>query len=35
MSIHEKNKELMITLGNAWDSQDWDTSRHADMVSKR
>jgi len=34
MSIQEKNKELMITLDNAWNSQDWDTfnERHADNV---
>jgi hypothetical protein len=31
MSIQEKNKELMITLDNAWNLQDWDTfnQRHA------
>jgi ketosteroid isomerase-like protein len=35
MSIQEKNKELMITLDNAWNSQDWDTfnERHADDVA--
>jgi ketosteroid isomerase-like protein len=35
MSIQEKNKELMITLDNAWNSQDWDTfnERHADNVA--
>jgi ketosteroid isomerase-like protein len=34
MSLQEKNKELMITLDNAWNSQDWDTfnERHADDV---
>ena len=34
MSIQEKNKELMKTLDNAWNSQDWDTfhERHADNV---
>ncbi|HEY6884554.1 MAG TPA: hypothetical protein VI278_10990 [Nitrososphaeraceae archaeon] len=35
MSIQGKNKELMITLDNAWNSQDWDTfnERHADNVA--
>jgi hypothetical protein len=35
MSIQEKNKELMITLDNAWNTQDWDTfnERHADNVA--
>lgn len=35
MSIQEKNKELMITLDNAWNSQDWDmfNQRHADNVA--
>jgi len=35
MSIQEKNKELMITLDNAWNSQDWDTfnDRHAEDVA--
>jgi hypothetical protein len=35
MSIQEKNKELMITLDDAWNSQDWDTfnERHADNVA--
>jgi predicted ester cyclase len=35
MSVQEKNKELMITLDNAWNSQDWDTfnERHADDVA--
>jgi ketosteroid isomerase-like protein len=35
MSIQEKNKELMITLDNAWNSQDWDTfnERHDDNVA--
>jgi SnoaL-like polyketide cyclase len=35
MSIQEKNKGLMITLDNAWNSQDWDTfnERHADDVA--
>jgi predicted ester cyclase len=34
MSIQNKNKELMKTLDNAWNSQDWDTfhERHADNV---
>ena len=35
MSIQEENKELMKTLDNAWNSQDWDTfnERHADNVA--
>jgi SnoaL-like polyketide cyclase len=35
MSIQEKNKELMITLDNAWNSQDRDIfdERHADDVA--
>ena len=35
MSIQEKNKEIMITLDNAWNSQDWDTfnDRHAEDVA--
>ena len=35
MSIQEKNKELMITLDNAWNSQDWNTfnERHAEDVA--
>jgi ketosteroid isomerase-like protein len=35
MSIQEKNKELMMTLDNAWNSQDWDifNERHADNVA--
>jgi hypothetical protein len=35
MSIQEKNKELMITLDNAWNSQVWDTftQRHVDNVA--
>jgi hypothetical protein len=35
MSIQEKNKELTITLDNAWNSQDCDTfnQRHADNVA--
>jgi hypothetical protein len=35
MSIQEKNKELMITLDNTWNSQDSDTfdQRHADNVA--
>jgi hypothetical protein len=35
MSIQEKNKELMKTLDNAWNSQDWDIfiQRHADNVA--
>ena len=34
MNIQEKNKELMITLDDAWNSQDWDVfnDRHADDV---
>jgi hypothetical protein len=35
MSIQEKNEELMTTLDNAWNSQDWDTvnERHVDNVA--
>lgn len=37
MNMHTltTNKELMITLDNAWNSQDWDTfnERHADNVA--
>lgn len=35
MSIQEKNKELMKTLDDAWNSQDWDTfkNRHAEDVA--
>ena len=35
MSIEEKNKELMNTLDDAWNSQDWDTfeERHAENVA--
>jgi hypothetical protein len=35
MSIQQKNKELMISLDNAWNSQEWDTfnERHADDVT--
>jgi hypothetical protein len=35
MSIQEKNKELMITLDNAWNSQYWNTfnERHTDNVA--
>jgi ketosteroid isomerase-like protein len=35
MNIQEKNKELMITLDNAWNTQDWNTfnERHADNVA--
>jgi ketosteroid isomerase-like protein len=35
MSIQEKNKELMIALDNAWNTQDWNTfnERHADNVA--
>jgi ketosteroid isomerase-like protein len=35
MSIEEKNKELMKTLDDAWNSQDWDTfeERHAENVA--
>jgi ketosteroid isomerase-like protein len=34
MNIQEKNKELMKTLDNAWNLQDWDTFHelHADNV---
>jgi hypothetical protein len=32
---HPREKELMITLDNAWNSQDWDTfkERHANNVA--
>jgi ketosteroid isomerase-like protein len=35
MSIEEKNKELMKTLDDAWNSQDWDTfeEHHAENVA--
>jgi len=35
MSISDKNKELMKTLDDAWNSQDWDTfeERHAENVA--
>jgi hypothetical protein len=35
MAIEEKNMELMKTLDDAWNSQDWDTfnDRHADDVA--
>jgi ketosteroid isomerase-like protein len=35
MAIEEKNMELMKTLDDAWNSQDWDTfeERHADNVA--
>ena len=35
MSIVEKNKELMKTLDDAWNSQDWDTfkNRHAEDIA--
>ena len=35
MSVEEENKELMKSLDNAWNSQDWDTfnERHADNVA--
>jgi len=35
MSIQEINKELMKTLDNAWNSQDWETfsERHADNLA--
>ena len=35
MSIQEKNKQLMKTLDDAWNSQDWDTfkNRHAENVA--
>jgi ketosteroid isomerase-like protein len=35
MSTEEKNKELMKTLEDAWNSQDWDTfkERHAENVA--
>jgi hypothetical protein len=34
MPVEEKNMELMKTLDDAWNSQDWDTfeERHADDV---
>jgi ketosteroid isomerase-like protein len=34
MSIQENNKQLMKTLDDAWNSQDWDTfkNRHAEDV---
>jgi uncharacterized membrane protein len=35
MSVEEKNKYLMKTLDDAWNSQDWDTfeERHAESVA--
>ncbi len=35
MNIQEKNKELMITLDDAWNEQDWDVfnDRHANNVA--
>jgi len=35
MSVQEKNKDLMKTLDDAWNSQDWDTfeERHAENVA--
>jgi predicted ester cyclase len=35
MSVQEKNKDLMKTLDDAWNSQDWDTFevRHAENVA--
>ena len=35
MSVEEKNMDLMKTLEDAWNSQDWDTFkvRHADDVA--
>jgi ketosteroid isomerase-like protein len=35
MSLEEKNKDLMKTLDDAWNSQDWDTfeERHAEKVT--
>jgi len=35
MNIQEKNKELMITLDDSWNEQDWDVfnDRHADNVA--
>jgi ketosteroid isomerase-like protein len=35
MSVEEKNKDLMKTLDDAWNSQDWDTfeERHAENVA--
>jgi ketosteroid isomerase-like protein len=35
MSAQDKNKELMKTLDDAWNSQDWDTfeQRHAENVA--
>ena len=35
MRVEDKNMELMKTLDDAWNSQDWDTFkvRHADNVA--
>ena len=35
MTVEEKNMDLMKTLDDAWNSQDWDTfeERHADNVA--
>jgi predicted ester cyclase len=35
MSVKEKNKELMKTLDDSWNNQDWDTfeKRHAENVA--
>jgi predicted ester cyclase len=35
MSVQEKNKELMKTLDDSWNNQDWDTfeKRHAENVA--
>jgi hypothetical protein len=35
MSVEEKNKDLMKTLDDGWNSQDWDTfeERHAENVA--
>jgi hypothetical protein len=35
MSVQEKNKQLMQTLDDAWNSLDWDTfkERHAEKVA--
>jgi hypothetical protein len=35
MSVEEKNKDLMKSLDDAWNSQDWDTfeERHVENVA--
>gem|GEM_PF-1961704 len=35
MNLQEKNKQLMQTLDDAWNSQDWNTfkDRHAENVA--